>query len=60
MGNGVSIQFFTGAVKLLGRIYPEKQCGPALEEFRAALAAAEDAFRRLPDVPKSTKTRKRG
>lgn len=54
----VSVPFFTGAIRLLTRQHGGKMWGENIEQFRAALALAEDAYLRLPDEPKKEKKRK--
>ena len=55
MSNGVSIPFFTGAMRLLAQTHGKKMGGPQLERMRAALQEAEEAFLELPDVPVKSK-----
>lgn len=49
---GVSVEFFTGACKLLDRIHGPRMCGSVVDEFRASLADAEMLFKSLPKVAK--------
>ena len=46
--SGVSIDFFGAAIRHLSKKYGERLSGPRMEEFRAALALAEELFVAMP------------
>lgn len=58
-GNGVSVMFFCGAIKLLSRQHGPRMASGPMEAFRLALEEAETIYRSLPPEPKNEK-RKRG
>lgn len=46
----VSVEFWSGALKLLTRIHGNRQAGPLIEDIRTALAEAEMFYKALPII----------
>jgi hypothetical protein len=58
--HGCSILFFCGAIKILGRLYPNRVCAQPMNEMLEHLIKLEELYKSLPTIENKPKKKPKG